>query len=760
MVKRALTSLVLAAGLALAPSHLTVRAGYGQSTAATSERSAPGGDRPRVGLVLSGGAAKGIAHIGAIRVLEEAGLPIDVVTGTSMGSIVGGLYAIGYTPEMMTQIMGEQDWTALLTDATPRNVLDIERRVESGETLLSVPVQGGGVTLPSGVVQGQRILELLARLTWPYHGVDDFTRLPRPYAALVMDLRTGEAVRLTSGSLPLAIRASMSIPTLFEPVELDGRTFVDGGLVRNLPAQDAIALGADVLVCVDVGEPPPEAEGFSPGSLLAIVLRATFLRGEASTQEERQLCDVLIEPEAGDLGYFTFDAAEAWTRRGEMAARAVLPQVQALVEQLGRPAVAPVPLPEINAAEVVAIDVQGASSAGEALVRKRLDLDVPGPLTPDLLRDAVERVYTSGAFERVAYQVLPLDSSASAAGSGTSAGQRLVIDVEERRRDALAFGFRYDTREQAALLFTLSLRNRLAYGSTTRFLARLGRQTELGLDYFDHLGVDAALGVGAGGRYTRIPVDLFGTGGRAVVRGNLDVYGAYAYMSRALADAAFVRVGLKGEHVRATPEVGVDTLGSIVVETLKETFYSGALFLMADTRDQVPLPTRGYKASLKAEAADKTLGSGATFQHYVADAELFLPASASFTLFGRLALTRGRGADLPPNYATFIGGLYPPTLLPGRFFPLYGAEAQELIGRSGQLALVGFRWLLREDVFVELAANAGAAGDHWTLNTEELRYGAGFTAGLLTLVGPVSITLAGDGLEDWPQVGFSLGYTF
>ena len=129
-------------------------------------------------------------------------------------------------------------------------------------------------------------------------------------------------------------------------------------------------------------------------------------------------------------------------------------------------------------------------------------------------------------------------------------------------------------------------------------------------------------------------------------------------------------------------------------------------------------------------------------------------------MFGRLALTRARGADLPPNYATFIGGLYPPTLLPGRFFPLYGAEAQELIGRSGQLALAGFRWLLREDVFVELAANVGAAGDDWTLDMEELHYGAGLTAGLLTLVGPVSITLAGDGLEDWPQIGFSLGYTF
>ncbi len=759
MASRLMAVLPFLVGLTLACSVLTAP-GYAQSTTAPGERSTPADDRPRVGLVLSGGAAKGIAHIGAIRVLEEAGLPVDVVTGTSMGSIVGGLYAIGYTPEMMTQIMAEQSWPALLTDATPRNVVDIERRIESGETLISVPVQGRGLTLPSGVVQGQRVLELLTRLTWPYHGTSDFTQLPRPFAALVMDLRTGEAVPLTTGSLPLAIRASMSIPTLFEPVELDGRTFIDGGLVRNLPAEDARALGADVLVCVDVGEPPPEEEGFSAGSLLDIVLRTAFLRSEASTREERELCDVLIEPEAGDLGYFSFDAAEAWASRGEQAARAVLPQLRALVERLGRPVMTPIPTPRINTAEVLTLEVRGVSSAGEQLVRKRLDLAVPGRFTPDDLRAAVERVYTSGAFERVAYQVLPLDSSVAAAGGGASARQRLVIDVEERRSDALAFGFRYDTREQAALLFTLSLRNRLAYGSTTRLAARLGRQTELSLESFGPLGVGAPVGLGGGVSYTHVPVDLFAGGDRAVVRGNLEVYGANAYLSRALADAVFIRAGLKGAHVRAEPEVGADTLGNIAIETLTETFYSAALDVIADTRDQVPLPTRGLRAYFKAEAADDAVGGGATFQHYVADAEFFLPVAPSFTVLGRLALTRGRGPDLPPHYATFLGGLYPPTLLPGRFFPLFGAEAQEFIGRSGQLARAGLRWVAREDVFVELSANAGAAGDDWTTDPDELHYGAGLTAGLLTLVGPVSVTFAGDRLDRWPQVGFSLGYTF
>lgn len=757
-IARALAPLLLGA--------LVSVAGLGaQGVVGGAQERPPETGAPTVGLVLSGGAAKGLAHVGAIRVLEEAGLPVDVVTGTSMGAIVGGLYAIGYTPAMMDSVLRALDWTALLTDASPRSALDIERRLEAGETLVSLPIEGGAIRLPSGVIEGQRVLELLARLTWPVHGVGDFAELPRGFATVVMDLRTGEAVRLTGGSLPLAIRASMSIPALFEPVVLDGRTYVDGGLARNLPATDAIALGADVLVCVDVSEPRPTDEDFSPGSLLDVVLRTALLRAEASTREQRRHCDVLIEPDVQDLGVFAFDQVGEWSRRGYAAAAAQRERIEALADRLGRPRPSALPRPEIEPVRLVEVSVTGGSPAGERLVRQRLGLRSPRDVTAREVTDAIERVYGSGEFSLVSFRAVPVAGRDAPGGSPVDGSpelesRRLLVQVKERRRDLLGFGFRYDSRERAALLFDLSLRNRISYGSTTRLALRLGRETQVGIDYFDRIGLNAPTGVGGGLQLTRVPVDLVAGEERASVRGELDVYSASLYASWAIANAAFLRIGLTGEHLRAEPEVGADTLAGIPLETVETTFHGLQAQLLADTRDETLLPSRGLRIFLKAEFSGEVIGSAATFEHYVADVEAYVPAGSRFTAFGRLALTRGRGADLPVSRTTFVGGLYPPAVLPGRFLPLSGARPQEFIGRNGQLARLGLRWTPRPDVFLEVAGDAGTAGDDWTLDVDEVRFGLALTAGLVTPIGPVALTFAGDEPDDLPTVGLRLGPDF
>lgn len=735
---------------------LNVGAGRAQEPGRPPTGASEFADRPRVGLVLSGGAAKGFAHIGALEVLEEAGLPVDIVTGTSMGAVVGGLYAMGYSSRTLEEIVQRQDWTQLLSDASPRSALDVERRIQAGATLFSLPAEGGTIRLPGGVLEGQRVLELLARLTWPYHQVGDFTALPRVFGAVVMDLKTGQAEALTGGSLPLAIRASMSIPGLFEPVRIGNQTFVDGGLARNLPASDAVALGADILVCVDVSKPPPE-EDFSPGSLLDIVLRTAFLRAEVSTRRQRLLCDVLIEPDVEELGYFSFDESAAWIRRGRLAAMALRGRLDSLVTALGAPDPRSIAAPGTEAVQLVGITIEGASPAAEQLARRRLDLHLPGLVSPGELGRAIERVYGTGEFSLVSYQLLP---AADTAPSHLAASRRLVVQARQRQRDLLGFGFRYDSRERAALLFDLTLRNRLAFGSTTRFAARLGRETRVGVDYFDRLGVDAPTGIGGGAHYTRVPVDLFPDAERAAVRGEMRIYDGGLFGSLAGANAAFLRLGIHGEYLHATPEIGADSLAGRPVETIDQTFHSVRTELLVDTRNRVVLPTRGIRAYVKAEFADPAIGSSLTFQHYVADVEAFVPVGATVTVSTRLALTRGRGDGLPLSRATFVGGLYPPTVLPGQFLPLAGARSQELSGRSGQLARLGVRWMAREDVFLELAGDAGAAGDDWTLDGNELRFGLGLTAGLVTPIGPVSVTFATDETGDLPDVGFRLGHTF
>ena len=184
----------------------------GQDTASASPK------RPRIGLVLSGGSAKGFAHIGVIAALERAGVPISVVAGTSMGAVLGGFYSIGYTPAQLREVAASQDWAALLGDRSDRQMLVPDRRVVGSRTVISFPVRGGRVTLPSGVVRGDAIMRLLERVTWRAQPVRDFTQLPLPFAAVATDVETGEAVVLTSGVLAQAMRASMAITGVIQPI--------------------------------------------------------------------------------------------------------------------------------------------------------------------------------------------------------------------------------------------------------------------------------------------------------------------------------------------------------------------------------------------------------------------------------------------------------------------------------------------------------------------------------------------------------------
>src|SRR6266487_3401355 len=178
----------------------------------------------KVGVALSGGAARGLAHIGVLRVLEEAGVPVDVITGTSMGSVIGGLYAVGYTAAQLDTIVRTEDWLRLLTDPVDRRDLAVDRKFTEDHYLVTLPIERGGIKLPRSVVPGQRVSQLLTGLTWSAHPIRDF-------------------------------RASMALPSVFSPVELADTSVIDGGVIRNLPAQDARALGADVLICSDVTDP-------------------------------------------------------------------------------------------------------------------------------------------------------------------------------------------------------------------------------------------------------------------------------------------------------------------------------------------------------------------------------------------------------------------------------------------------------------------------------------------------------------------------
>ncbi|MGH7674080.1 MAG: patatin-like phospholipase family protein, partial [Gemmatimonadales bacterium] len=255
---------------------------------------------PRIGLALSGGSARGLAHIGVLQVMEELGVTVDVVAGTSMGAVVGGLYAAGYGPDSLAGIVRQLDWGRVLSDRVDRGYTLPEQKVADERHLVTVPFRGLPPQPASRLVGGHNVHQALARLTWPVATLRDFRRLPIPFAGVATDLETGEAVVFTGGVLADVLAASMAIPAVLPPMKLDGRLLVDGMLVRNLPARDARALGADILVCSDVSAPLKQAEEL--GTVAGVVGQTLTLLTAEALETERARCDILITPDIEGLG--------------------------------------------------------------------------------------------------------------------------------------------------------------------------------------------------------------------------------------------------------------------------------------------------------------------------------------------------------------------------------------------------------------------------------------------------------------------------
>ena len=309
----------------LFPAMLSLALLLGASPSRSSDQPPePGVDRPRIGLVLSGGGARGAAHIGVIRALEEMKIPIDAVAGTSMGAVVGGLYAAGLSGQEIEEVFRSIDWKDLFQDRAPRKDLVYRRKQDDRSFLAS----GGlgvraddGVVLPLGLVQGQKITQVLRNSTMRVADVQDFDKLPTPFRALATDLESGDAVVLRSGDLATVLRASMSAPGVLSPVEIGGRMLVDGGLVDNLPVELVKEMGVDVVIAVDVSFPLARRDGLaSPldvtNQMIAIMVR----RGTADSIRRLGERDVLVSPELGRMTAIDFARMPQVVSAGQVAA--------------------------------------------------------------------------------------------------------------------------------------------------------------------------------------------------------------------------------------------------------------------------------------------------------------------------------------------------------------------------------------------------------------------------------------------------------
>lgn len=327
-------------------------------------------NRPKVAVVLSGGGAKGTAHIGALKVIEKAGIPVDYVVGTSMGAIVGGLYAIGYTPQQLDSMVNAQNWKFLLSDAPNPKDLLLDDRLRSERYVLSIPFSfKSSHVSDAGIIKGTNLARLFSILTDGYQDSTSFSRLPIPFACVSENLVDGSEVVFHRGILATAMRSSMSIPGVFAPVELNKMVLVDGGMVNNYPVDVALAMGADLVIGVDVQSPLLDASELK--SLKDVFGQIINLQGEKKYRENLRKTNVHIKVDV--TGYsaasFTKEAIDTLIVRGEHAAMADWDKLLALKKKLGlnadyqprRPG--PFPIPDAAESKEIPVDPQIAVPA-------------------------------------------------------------------------------------------------------------------------------------------------------------------------------------------------------------------------------------------------------------------------------------------------------------------------------------------------------------------------------------------------------------
>lgn len=419
-------------------------------------------EQPKVALVLSGGGARGMAHIGVIKVLEEVGIYPDVITGTSMGSVVGGLYAVGYNANELDSITKTADWTVILgNDIDYRNVA-YEEKEFFGRYLLELPTEGLRPSLPSGVLEGQNINKLFSDLTRPVHDISHFDDLPIPYRAVATDIGTGRSVTLEKGSLSESMRASMAIPSIFTPIEINDQLLVDGGLVRNFPVTEAKEMGADIIIGVFVSTDLSKKEDLN--SLVDILFQSSFVMSAYDSREQTTLVNYYVEPNLEGYSSSSFTEADSIVSRGYQSANILREEFQSLYDSLtalGKVFHKPKRPETPDSYQLRNINVEGNKEVSDAFILGRLPIKAGINNTVESIDEAVDKIYGTRYFAKVGYTL----------HKNSDGTFDLNFKVEENANNQLKFAVHYNNEIRAGLNLNYTARNNLLPNS--RFVAEV-----------------------------------------------------------------------------------------------------------------------------------------------------------------------------------------------------------------------------------------------------------------------------------------------
>ncbi|MEW8496592.1 MAG: patatin-like phospholipase family protein [Candidatus Thiodiazotropha taylori] len=690
--------------------------GVGQQVNAATATTQPL-DRPVIGLVLSGGGARGASHIGVLKVLESLRIPIDVITGTSMGAIVGGMYAYGYTLEEIEQLLAETDWEASFQDQPPRQNRSFRRKTDDYDFLIKqeAGIKDWNLVIPKGLLQGQQLRLRLKSLT--LLAPEDFDLLPIRFRAVGADIETGKAVTLAKGSLSTAMLASMAIPGVFAPVDWHGRLLVDGGFANNLPVQQALDLGADILIVVDLSSAPQSREGLSsPLSILNQIMGFTILRNTQQQLAKLTDNDILIKPDLGNHSSTDFWRATEMIDNGITAANQVAQQLAQLsiTEQQYGAHLASIRQREKATPVIDRISFDNQSPLSTDVLQANISASTGDKLDIAKLEEEINQLYGMNIFGQVDYTLLQKEQE-----------NELKIRATEKEwgPNYLRFGLTMETNFDGSGIFNLASSHTMtpinSMGGEWRTELQIGHDqritTELYQPLDNHLRYYFRTLLG----YYETHAGVFESG-RQVVDLNVNYSNFLLAGGRQFGNWGQLEIGAYAGSGDVSPYIGDLSTSS---EDIK--FGTWVVTFTYDQLDSINFPRDGLMANLSWSASRDELGAEQEYDTFNING-LWANTWNKNTLMLWAGAAGVTNTDEPVNNGFSIGGL----------FNLSGYRESELAGRyAGLIRFIYLRELGDSRSVLKIPVYAGIsleAGNVWD-DRDDIAFDSLRTAGSITL---------------------------
>ena len=694
----------------------------------------------RIGLVLSGGGAKGLAHVGVLKAIEEAGIRVDYVAGTSMGAIVGGLYASGYSASEIDSVLRVYDLDGVVRDELPRDVSSFYQKENDAKYALTLPIVDSKIKLPSAVSSGQTAFNVFSQLTEHVHAIEDFSALPIPFFCIATNLENGEEVVLDKGSLPEAIRASGSYPGLLAPVKIDGKVLVDGGIVDNFPVEKMRQKGVDFIIGVNVSGGLKDIENIK--TLPEVLMQIAGFQMYNQWDEKIAACDIYVRPELDEFTPFDFEKREEIIARGDSIAQKFQPAFKALAarQYTGQVERSIRDYPVSDRILISDIRIKGNRNFTDGYCLKKLGMEKGQELSREEFKKGVDRLTATGNFEAVFYKMIP-----------EGEGLKIEFDVTEAEdRTVIQFGAHYDDLYKTGVLVNFSTKHLFFKNDFISADFVVGDNLRYDIDYFLDNGFNWSFGINT--RFNSFKTDISTQTLPLSRDGTLETtlkvpvdyfdFTTRLYFQTTLSDQWALRIGLEHKYINAhTDEIVDDEVNRLRFDRSHYLNVFGKLML--DTYDQKDFPKKGF--FLNTDYIFYGLSSDYN-DNFTPFSHLYGRLGIAYTFFDRLTLhliseagvTIGSNANGVLDY--HLGG-YNENYI-NTFVPFYGYGFSELNDSAFLRTALTARYELFKKNYLSFTGNFGRLNDDiWNDGRifEDTRSGYALGYGYNSIIGPIEL---------------------